>query len=152
MLYMFQAVPPPIISSSKLYIQHWVLVKPLLLPAPIVEELEVPDDGRRYRLKYVEYSTEINKLCNVSCWLYLEIYLWCMDPWMSNDCQCYTISLQSKQSICIKSSCTSIMHCLLLEESMKVNIKIHINFAPACFGSWPSSGSIQLCLAKVILC
>jgi hypothetical protein len=30
---MFQAVPPPIISSSKLYIQHWVLVKLLLLPA-----------------------------------------------------------------------------------------------------------------------
>jgi hypothetical protein len=39
MLYMFQAVPPPIIRSSKLYIQHRVLVKPLLLPAAIMEEL-----------------------------------------------------------------------------------------------------------------
>jgi hypothetical protein len=38
---MFQAVPPPIIRSSKLYIQHRVLVKPLLLPAVIVEELEL---------------------------------------------------------------------------------------------------------------
>jgi hypothetical protein len=33
---MFEAVPPPVISSSKLYIQHRVVVKPLLLPAIIV--------------------------------------------------------------------------------------------------------------------
>jgi hypothetical protein len=38
---MFRAVTPPIIRSSKLYIQHWVLVKTLLLPAAIVEELEL---------------------------------------------------------------------------------------------------------------
>jgi len=38
MLYMFQAVLPPIIRSSKLYIQH--LVKTLVLPATVVEELE----------------------------------------------------------------------------------------------------------------
>jgi hypothetical protein len=38
-----------------------------------------PDDGRSYRLKHVEYFTEINKLCSVtSCWLYLEIIL-CMN-------------------------------------------------------------------------
>jgi hypothetical protein len=37
---MFQAVRPPIVKSSKLYIQHRVFVKPLLLPAAIVEELE----------------------------------------------------------------------------------------------------------------
>jgi pterin-4a-carbinolamine dehydratase len=41
MLYLFQAVPPPIIRSSKLYIQHRVLLKHLLLPAAIVEELGV---------------------------------------------------------------------------------------------------------------
>jgi hypothetical protein len=41
MLYLFQAVPPPIITNSKLYIQHQVLVKPLLLPAAIVEELDI---------------------------------------------------------------------------------------------------------------
>jgi hypothetical protein len=35
MLYMFQAVTPPIIRSSKLYIQQYILVKPLLLPAAI---------------------------------------------------------------------------------------------------------------------
>jgi hypothetical protein len=52
-----------------LYIQFWA-----------------PDDGRRYRLKRVEHFTEINKLCNVAfCWLYLEIYLRCTDPWTSND-------------------------------------------------------------------
>jgi hypothetical protein len=39
MLYMFQAVPPPIIGSSKLCIQLRVLVKTLLLPATIMEEL-----------------------------------------------------------------------------------------------------------------
>jgi len=29
-----------------------------------------------------------NKLCNVaSCWIYIRIFLWCMDPWMLNsDC------------------------------------------------------------------
>jgi hypothetical protein len=41
---MFQAVPPPIIRSSKLYIQHRVLVKPLLLPAAIEEDLELFHD------------------------------------------------------------------------------------------------------------
>jgi hypothetical protein len=34
MLYLFQAVPPPIIRSLKLYIQHRILVKPLLLQVP----------------------------------------------------------------------------------------------------------------------
>jgi hypothetical protein len=41
MLYMFQAVPQPFMSS-KLYAQHRVLAKPLLLPAAVVEELELP--------------------------------------------------------------------------------------------------------------
>jgi hypothetical protein len=41
MLYIIQAVPPPIIRSSKLYIQHLVFVKPLLLPFTVVEELEL---------------------------------------------------------------------------------------------------------------
>ena len=57
LLYMFQAVPPPIIRSTKLYIQHQVLPKkyccPLLslmrwklssislLPAALVDEMEL---------------------------------------------------------------------------------------------------------------
>jgi hypothetical protein len=42
-----------------LYIQFWT-----------------PDDGRSYRLKYVEHFTAINKLCNVTCcWLYLEMLM-----------------------------------------------------------------------------
>jgi len=37
---MFQAVPPPIIRSSKLYTQHRVFVELLLLLTAIVSELE----------------------------------------------------------------------------------------------------------------
>jgi len=82
MLYMFQAVPPPIIRSSKLYTQHRVFVEVFLLLTAIVSELEqqsqlthdsgkkqknldkypmlciqfwTPDDGRRYRLKCIEH-------------------------------------------------------------------------------------------------
>jgi hypothetical protein len=41
LLYMFQAVSPPIIRSTKLYIQRQVrIVKPILLPAAIVDEME----------------------------------------------------------------------------------------------------------------
>jgi len=41
MLYVFQAVPPPVIRSSELCIQHQVFVRTLLLPAAIVDELEL---------------------------------------------------------------------------------------------------------------
>jgi hypothetical protein len=37
LLYIFQAVPPPIIRSSKMYIQHLVFCKPFA----IAEELEL---------------------------------------------------------------------------------------------------------------
>ena len=39
LLYMFRVVSPPFIRSTQLYLQNLVLVKPLLLPAAIVEEL-----------------------------------------------------------------------------------------------------------------
>ena len=110
MLYMFQAVPPPIIRNSKCIYSIGYFVKALLLPATVVEELALhfsttvegsstgltkcpmlyiqfwaPDDGRRNRLKHVEHFTEINKLCNVaSCWLYMNIRLRCTEPWTSN--------------------------------------------------------------------
>jgi hypothetical protein len=38
---MFQAVPPPIIRSSKLYIQHRVFVELFLLLTAIMGELEL---------------------------------------------------------------------------------------------------------------
>ena len=38
---MFRVVSPPIIMSTQLYLQYLVLVKPLLLPSDIVEELEL---------------------------------------------------------------------------------------------------------------
>ena len=41
LLYMFRVVPPPIIRSIKLYLRRLVLVKPLLVPVAIVEELEL---------------------------------------------------------------------------------------------------------------
>jgi hypothetical protein len=41
MLYVFQAVLPPIIRSSKLYTQHRVSVKLFLLLTAIVGELEL---------------------------------------------------------------------------------------------------------------
>ena len=37
-LYMFRVDPPPIVRSTTLYLQHLVFVKPLLLPAAIVED------------------------------------------------------------------------------------------------------------------
>ena len=36
---MFQAVPPPIIRSSKLYTQHWVFVELFVLLTAIVSDL-----------------------------------------------------------------------------------------------------------------
>jgi len=41
MLYMFQAVPPPIIRSSVLHTQHRVLVELFLLLTAVVSELEL---------------------------------------------------------------------------------------------------------------
>ena len=78
MLYMFQAVPPPIIRSSKLYTQHQVFVELFLLVTADVSEFQLnqvsgnkqkklnkylklciqfwaPDDGQRNHLKHVEH-------------------------------------------------------------------------------------------------
>ena len=63
---MFQAVPPPIIRSSKLYTQRRGFVELFLLLTAIVTELELssvavscacraPDDERRNRLKPVKH-------------------------------------------------------------------------------------------------
>ena len=46
---MFQAVPPPIIRSSKLYTQHRVFVELLLHLTAIVSELELTIAVRRRR-------------------------------------------------------------------------------------------------------
>jgi hypothetical protein len=40
------------------------------------------------------------------------------------------------------------MHHLLILETSKIYIKIYIKIAPTCFGPRPSSGSVQLSLAK----
>jgi len=74
MPYMFQAVPPPIIRSSKLYTQHWVFVELFLLLTGIAithdsgkkhkkldkypmlcVHIRAPDDGLRNGLKHVEH-------------------------------------------------------------------------------------------------
>ena len=41
MLYVFQEVPPPIIRSSNCIYSIGYLLKPLLLPATVVEEMEL---------------------------------------------------------------------------------------------------------------
>jgi len=73
MLYMFQAVPPPIIRSSKLYTQHQVFVgmvhlnqfqlthdsskkqKKLDKNLMLCIQFRAPDDGQRTLLKHVEH-------------------------------------------------------------------------------------------------
>jgi hypothetical protein len=53
----------------QLYLQHLVFVTPLLLPAAIVEELEL-------QFKHIEQFPDINKPCKfASCWIYIGIYL-----------------------------------------------------------------------------
>ena len=52
-------------ERTQQYLQHLVLVKPLLLPAA---------------MKHVEQYPDINKLCNVaSCWIFITIHLRCTD-------------------------------------------------------------------------
>ena len=73
-------------EHTQLYLQHLILVKPLLLPVGIAEELELlelcaPDDGWRYHPKHVEQFPDINKLCNVAfCWTVIGTYFRRTDP------------------------------------------------------------------------
>jgi hypothetical protein len=53
---MFQAVPPPIIRSSKLYIQHRVFVELFLLLTVIVGEMELTHDSGKKQKKLDKYS------------------------------------------------------------------------------------------------
>jgi hypothetical protein len=52
---MFQAVPPPIFRSSKLYTQHRVFVEIFLLLTAIVTELELNHDSGKKQKKLDEY-------------------------------------------------------------------------------------------------
>jgi len=68
LLYMFQAVPPPIIRSTKLYIQRQVLSNQYCCLLQLVWQYLAlyiqfcaPDDGRRNGLKHVEQFIEINR-------------------------------------------------------------------------------------------
>ena len=47
LLYTFRVDPPPVISSITLYLQHLVLVKPLLMPAAIMEECQLFNNSGR---------------------------------------------------------------------------------------------------------
>jgi hypothetical protein len=50
MLYMFQAVPPPTIRSSKLYTEHWVFVELfLLLTAIMGDSGDTHDSGKKQK-------------------------------------------------------------------------------------------------------
>jgi len=52
---MFQAVPPPIIRSSKLYTQHQVFVYLFLLLAAVVSELEFTHNSGKKQKKIDKY-------------------------------------------------------------------------------------------------
>ena len=108
-LYMFQAVPPPIIRISNCIYSIRYFVKTLLLPATVVEETELSSISSTtvagsskfwqstrcciYSLRswwWAEAPPEtctafhINKLCKDASWrLHLKIYLRCTDPWTS---------------------------------------------------------------------
>jgi hypothetical protein len=67
LLYMFRVVLSPIIRSSNDYLQHLLLVMPLLLPAAIVEELELvwvlsPAYTHKHTQPCAHYSIEINNI------------------------------------------------------------------------------------------
>jgi hypothetical protein len=64
MLYMFQAVPPPIIRSSKLYTQHRVFVEVFLLLTAIVSELEhqFQPDSPRQRLHNLHETYQLPRV------------------------------------------------------------------------------------------
>jgi len=55
MLYMFQAVPLPIIRSSKLYVQHRVFVELFLLLAAIVREMALTHYSGKKQKKLDKY-------------------------------------------------------------------------------------------------
>jgi len=87
-LYMFQAVFPSIIRSSKLHIQRQVLV--WQIPDAVCAVLSFWWWTEKNRLKHVERLREINKLWNVaSCWLYsanilamhgpMSVKKWCLN-------------------------------------------------------------------------
>jgi hypothetical protein len=91
-------------ERKQLYLQHLVLVRPLLLPAAIAvwqiadavdTVVCAPDDGWWYHTKYVEQFPDINKLCNIaSCWIYIRILLRCTDPWTLNVCMKFNVNPQ----------------------------------------------------------
>ena len=107
-------------EHTQLYIQHLVLVRPLLLPVAIVEGLELqsnsnpstiaagsswqvsdavdtvvcsPDDGSRHHPKHLVQFPDINKLCKVaSCWIYiLECNLGTFSRTVFILCLCFTV-------------------------------------------------------------
>jgi len=55
MLYMFQAVPPPIIRSSKLYTQHRVFVELFLLLTVIMSKFQPTHDSSKKQKKLDKY-------------------------------------------------------------------------------------------------
>ena len=103
-LYMFQAVPPPIIRRTKLYIQlqvlsnntaascyrgwdgtPWSSISSMIAASSSIcwkylklhVQFSAPDDDPRYRLKYVEHLAEINKI-EKCCILLVVIWEHCV--------------------------------------------------------------------------
>ena len=67
-------------EHTQLYLQHLAQVPDavdtfICAPDAVDTVVCAPGDGWRYHTKHVEQFPEINKLCNVSCWIYIRIYL-----------------------------------------------------------------------------
>ena len=56
---MFQAVPPPIIRSSKLYTQHRVFAEVFLLLTAIVSESEHNQIENHYKIHKTKFRTKL---------------------------------------------------------------------------------------------
>jgi len=67
LLYMFQAVPPPIIRSTKLYIQRQVLSKTILLPAAILDEVELRSISSKIAAGSSIGLTKPDAVCTILC-------------------------------------------------------------------------------------
>ena len=87
--YKFRVVPPPIIRSTKLYLQQLIHVKPLPLPAANVVELGLPSSGAQNYIYSNWYMS--------NCYCYLPL------PWWSWDFLIRSTKLYPQQLIHVKT-------------------------------------------------
>ena len=124
LLHVFQAVPPPIIGSTKLCIQHQVLsnrycclllswmrwhcssISSTIAAVSVWQYLTLyvqfcaPDDGRRNRLKHAEQFIEINR-SRKHCILLVVLQRYTCDAW-TYECQIWISSFETKAVLSLR--------------------------------------------------